>query len=604
MIILTIINEKKLFFEKRRKNMDLFSVIALLGGLALFLYGMHVLSEGLEKVAGGKIEDILQKLTSNRLKGLLLGLGITAVIQSSSATTVMLVGLVNSGIMQLSQAISITMGSNVGTTVTAWFLSLSGIESDAFLLRILKPSSFSPVVAFIGILMIMIAKRQKKKDIGSILIGFAVLMYGMEFMSDAVEPLAEIPQFASILTAFSNPILGVLAGAIFTAIIQSSSASVGVLQALSMTGQITYSSAIPIIMGQNIGTCITALISSLGANKNARRVAIAHVLFNCVGTLIILPIWCLVNWLIDIPIANQSVTPFSIAVIHSIFNITTTVLLFPFARLLEKGALLIIKDSKSDGKAEVEILDERLLTVPSIAVGKAMDSSKTMASIAERSVADALELIDKYREEKASAVIDAEGVIDGYEDKLGTYLLKLSGCPLSEKDSKNVSMLLHIITDLERIGDHAENIVDVAKEMYDKSISFSSEAQIELDTLSNAVWEILHNTVTALDSEDLTLAKGIEPLEQVIDTLTTEIRTRHIARLQKGNCTIELGFVLTDLLTNCERISDHCSNIAVAMIEAEHGSFDTHEYLHAVKTQPDSEFTEQFNRWHKQFELK
>lgn len=583
--------------------MDLFSVIALLGGLALFLYGMHVLSEGLEKVAGGKIEGILQKLTSNRLKGLLLGLGITAVIQSSSATTVMLVGLVNSGIMQLSQAISITMGSNVGTTVTSWFLSLSGIESDALLLRLLKPSSFSPIVAFIGILMIMIAKRQRKKDIGSILVGFAVLMYGMEFMSDSVEPLAEIPQFASILTAFSNPILGVIAGAVFTAIIQSSSASVGVLQALSMTGQITYSSAIPIIMGQNIGTCITALISSIGANKNARRVAIVHVLFNCAGTLIILPVWCVVNWLIGIPLANQSVTPFSVAVIHSIFNITTTLLLFPFAKLLEKGARLIIKDEGVVEKTEVEILDERLLAVPSIAVGKAMDSAKTMARLAEGSVTEALGLIEKYKEEKASAVIDTEGVIDGYEDKLGTYLLKLSGCPLSEKDSKNVSMLLHIITDLERIGDHAENVVDVAKEMYDKSISFSSEARIELDTLSKAVCEILHNTVTALDGEDLELARGIEPLEQVIDTLTTEIRTRHISRLQKGNCTIELGFVLTDLLTNCERISDHCSNIAVAMIEAERGSFDTHEYLHTVKTQPDSEFTEQFNRWHKKFEL-
>ncbi|MBR6633329.1 MAG: Na/Pi cotransporter family protein [Clostridia bacterium] len=583
--------------------MDLFSVIALLGGLALFLYGMHVLSEGLEKVAGGKIEGILQKLTSNRLKGLLLGLGITAVIQSSSAVTVMLVGLVNSGIMQLSQAVSITMGSNVGTTVTAWFLSLSGIESDAFLLRLLKPSSFSPIVAFIGILMIMIAKRQRKKDIGSILVGFAVLMYGMEFMSDSVEPLAEIPQFASILTAFSNPILGVIAGAIFTAIIQSSSASVGVLQALSMTGQITYSSAIPIIMGQNIGTCITALISSIGANKNARRVAIVHLLFNCMGTLIILPIWYVADVIVDFSFAGSSVTPFSIAVVHSIFNVLNTVILFPFSKLLEKTACLIIKDEGSVEKAEVEVLDERLLTVPSIAVGKAMDSAKTMARLAEGSVTEALGLIEKYKEEKASAVIDTESVIDGYEDKLGTYLLKLSGCPLSEKDSNNVSMLLHIITDLERIGDHAENVVDVAKEMYDKSISFSSEARIELDTLSKAVSEILHNTVTALDSENLELARGIEPLEQVIDTLTTEIRTRHISRLQKGNCTIELGFVLTDLLTNCERISDHCSNIAVAMIEAERGSFDTHEYLHTVKTQPDSEFTEQFNRWHKKFEL-
>ena len=584
--------------------MDIFSVISLLGGLALFLYGMHILSEGLEKVAGGQIEGILEKLTSNRFKGLLLGMFITTAIQSSSAVTVMLVGLVNSGIMQLSQAVSITMGSNVGTTVTAWLLSLTGIESESVFMRLLKPSSFSPVLAFIGILMIMMAKSQKKRDVGTIMVGFAVLMYGMEFMSDAVEPLAEMPQFASILTAFSNPILGVIAGAVFTAIIQSSSASVGVLQALSMTGQITFASAVPIIMGQNIGTCITAMISSIGANKNARRVAVVHVLFNCAGTLILLPVWYIATSLLDLAIASQVVTPFSIAVVHSIFNVATTILLFPFAKLLEKGAHFVIKDNKPGEKGKVEFLDERLLTVPSIAVGKSVDASKTMAILAERSVTDALALIEKYDSAKAADVVATEGILDTFEDKLGTYLVKASKCQLSDNDAKDVSMLLHIITDLERIGDHAENLVDVSKEMFDKKISFSHEARRELTTLAEAISQILHNTVAAFKEQDLSLARSIEPLEQAIDTLITEIRTRHISRLQKGSCTIELGFVLTDLLTNCERISDHCSNIAVAMIEAAHGTFDTHEYLHAVKTQPDSDFAEQCAEWHKKFEIK
>lgn len=584
--------------------MDIFNIISLLGGLALFLYGMHLLSEGLEKVAGGKIEGILEKLTSNRFKGLLLGMFITAAIQSSSAVTVMLVGLVNSGIMQLTQAISITMGSNVGTTITAWLLSLTGIEGDAVWLKLMKPESFSPVLAFIGILMIMVAKKQKKRDVGTIMVGFAVLMYGMSFMSDSVAPLAEMPQFASVLTAFSNPILGVLAGAIFTAVIQSSSASVGVLQALSMTGQIPFMSVVPIIMGQNIGTCITALISSVGANKNARRVAAVHVLFNCTGTLILLPIWWIANSVFDFAFANSAANPFSIAVAHSIFNIVTTVILFPFAKLLEKGAHLIIKDEKTGEKSKVEFLDERLLTVPSIAVGKSVEAAKTMAILAERSVCDALGLIEKHDPDKAADVTATEGILDTFEDKLGTYLVKLSKCQLSEKDAKDVSVLLHIITDLERIGDHAENLADVSREMADKNISFSHEARHELTTLAGAVTTILGNTVSAFKEQDLALAKSIEPLEQAIDTLIGEIRTRHISRLQKGSCTIELGFVLTDFLTNCERISDHCSNIAVAMIEAAHGTFDTHEYLRGVKTHPDSDFAEQCAEWHKKFEIK
>lgn len=584
--------------------MDIFSVISLLGGLALFLYGMHIMSEGLEKLAGGKIEGILSKLTSNRFKGLLLGAVITAVIQSSSAVTVMLVGLVNSGIMQLTQAVSITMGSNIGTTITAWLLSLTGIEGDNIFIRLLKPSSFSPIVAFIGILLIMMAKKQSKKDAGVICIGFAVLMYGMDFVSGAVEPLRDVPEFANILTAFSNPVLGVIAGAVFTAILQSSSASVGVLQALSMTGKITYASAIPIIMGQNIGTCITALIASIGANRNARRVAVVHMLFNTVGTVIILVVWSIVNGIADLAFAKEVVTPFNIAITHSIFNVVTTILLFPFARLLEKGARLIIKDKEKDGKVKFEFLDDRLLTLPSVAVGKAYESTKEMAEIAHTAVGKAFKILDKYEEDKAGEIIEYEGVLDSYEDKLGTYLVKLSKCQLSDNDTKSVSVMLHLITDFERIGDHAENLVDVSKEMTDKQISFSKEAVCEISTLCRAVEEILDNTIKAFRNDDLETAKTIEPLEQVIDTLITEIKTRHIARLQKGSCTIELGFVLTDLLTNCERISDHCSNIAVTMIEAAHGSFDTHEYLHTVKTQPDSDFAEQCSFWHDKYEIK
>ncbi len=583
--------------------MDLFDVFALLGGLALFLFGMHVMSEGLEKIAGSRIEGILQRLTSNRFKGLLLGAGITAVIQSSSAMTVMLVGLVNSGIMQLSQAVSITMGSNVGTTITAWLLSLTGIESDAFWLQLVKPTNFSPLIAFVGIILIMVGRTQKKKDIGSLCLGFAVLMYGMDFMSGAVEPLKDVPEFASMLTAFSNPIFGVIAGMVFTAIIQSSSASVGVLQALSVTGAITYSSAIPIIMGQNIGTCITALLSSVGANKNARRVAVVHVLFNCAGTLILLPIWCIADMLFDFAFANQAITPFYIALLHSCFNLATTAILFPFARLLERLACNIIKDSKAV-QSENSFLDDRLLAVPSIAVGKSDSAVKEMAEIAKNAVGQALALVGKYDSKKAAEILEAEGILDSYEDRLGTYLVKVSKCRLSDVDSTKISMLLHNITDFERIGDHAENLVDVSKEMYEKQITFSDEAMQELSSLINAIGEILNITVSAFNEGNIGIANEIEPLEQVIDTLIAEIRTRHISRLQKGSCTIELGFILTDLLTNCERISDHCSNIAVAMIEAAHGTFDTHEYLRTVKTQAGTDFSEKCAEWYERFEIK
>ncbi|MBQ5746336.1 MAG: Na/Pi cotransporter family protein, partial [Clostridia bacterium] len=536
----------------------IFLVIRLLGGLAIFLYGMSVMSNSLEKLAGGKIEGVLQKLTSNPFKGLILGAIITIAVQSSSAVTVMLVGLVNSGIMELAQAISITMGSNIGTTVTAWLLSLAGIESDSLVVLLMKPANFSPIVAFIGIMMIMMSKKQSKKDVGAICIGFALLMYGMSFMSDAVKPLAEVPEFTSILTAFSNPVFGVLAGALVTAVIQASAASVGILQALSMTGSITYSAAIPIIMGQNIGTCITAMISSIGAGRNAKRVAVVHLLFNCIGTFVLLTAWTVTNAIVDFAFADKAASPFSIAVIHSIFNVASTVILFPFAKLLEKASRIIVKDKEEEVKDEDKpsFLDDRLLTVPSIAVGNAMSTTKTMAALAENSVLDSLKLLERFNAEKAEEIVNIEGVLDNYEDNLGTYLVKLSKCQLSDKDERDISMLLHVITDLERIGDHAENLVDVSREMHDKEISFSHEARRELATLSEAIEEILKNTISAFVSGDLATARSIEPLEQVIDTLITEIRTRHITRLQKGSCTIELGFVLTDLLTNCERISD------------------------------------------------
>ncbi len=561
--------------------MDIFSILSLLGGLAFFLYGMTVMSNGLEKMAGSKLEIILRKLTSNRFKGLILGLGVTAVIQSSSAVTVMLVGLVNSGVMKLSQAISVIMGSNIGTTMTAWLLSLTGIESSNIWLALLKPINFSTILAFAGIILIMAAKSEKKKDMGSIFVGFAILMFGMNMMSDAVEPLADMPQFTSLLTAFSNPILGVLVGTIFTAVIQSSSASVGVLQALSMTGALTYGSVIPVIMGQNIGTCVSASLASLGTNKSAKRVATMHVLFNVLGTVIFLTIWTIITTLFDIAIVNEVVKPHNIAIVHSIFNVSATILLFPFISLLEKLACIIIKDT--DEKEQKVLLDDRLMTVPSVAVGKAFDVTVKMSGHAKEAVTKSLSLFDKYNDTVADEVIKLEGKTDHYEDELSNYLLKLSALELSAHDENSVSKMLHTINDFERIGDHAINLGDVAKEIHTKQISFSDSANAELQTLYRALSNILDTTITSFEKNDVDTAKTVEPLEDVIDTLVLEIKNRHIKRLRAGNCTIEIGFILTDLLTNIERISDHCSNIAVAVIEADLGSFESHEYLDNLK---------------------
>lgn len=581
--------------------MDIYSIISMIGGLALFLYGMHVLSAGLEKTAGGKMESVLKKLTSNRFKGLFLGAAVTAVIQSSSAVTVMLVGLVNSGIMQLPQAISVTMGSNIGTTVTAWILSLTGIDSENIFVNMLKPANFSPIVAFLGIVLIMAGRKQSHKDMGTVCLGFAVLMYGMTAMSGAVDVLADNPRFTKLFTLFSNPVMGVLAGLVFTAVIQSSSASVGVLQALSVTGAITYGSAIPIIMGQNIGTCVSSLIASVGTSKNAKRVAAVHVLFNSIGTVICLTLWLTADALFGFAFTDTAVEPFEIAILHSIFNIATTIMLFPFAGLLEKLVRKIIPDAHE--KEDDVLLDERIMTVPAVAVAKASDVTADMASVAKKAVKGAVQLFDRYDSKLFEETAALEAKIDRYEDELGTYLVKLSGKEVNDSDSMQISKLLHTISDFERIGDHASNLIDTAKEMHDKKISFSKEAKDELDNLSEAISEILSITVKAFRTDDVSLAETVEPLEEVIDKITQETRNRHIDRLKKGDCTIELGFILTDILTNYERISDHCSNIAVAVIETRRGTFDSHEYLNTVKTENDGKFAEYYDRYIKKYSI-
>lgn len=585
--------------------MDIFSLFTLLGGLAFFLYGMNVMGVGLDKVAGGRLERLLEKLTSNPIKSVALGTFVTAIIQSSSATTVMVVGFVNSGIMKLRQAIGIIMGANLGTTATAWILSLAGLKGDSFVVKMLKPSSFAPILAFVGIFLIMVAKKEKKKDVGSIMIGFALLMFGMDVMSGAVKPLADIPEFKNILTMFSNPILGVLTGAIFTAIIQSSSASVGILQALSMTGGITFGSAIPIIMGQNIGTCITAMLSSIGAKKNAKRAALVHLYFNLIGTVLFLIVFYSIQYTIGFSFINNSVDAVSIAIVHTTFNLLTTAALLPFTRGLEKLACLTLKDDKDTDNAEDIItgLDERFLASPGYAVEQCSEVTKQMAELAKNTILSSIHLLTEFDDKISDSIMDNENKVDKYEDLLGTYLVKLSSKELSLSNSNSVSMFLHSIGDFERISDHAVNILDLAKEINQKSINFSKEAQDGLNVMTNAVIDILNMTIKAFVTDDLELAKQIEPLEEVIDILRKELKDRHIRRLQKGQCTTELGFVYTDILTNYERVSDHCSNIAVSMLQLNENSFDTHEYLHDVKFKGERYFTEQFEANKKKYAL-
>ena len=579
--------------QSEELQMTVFNVFSLLGGLALFLFGMDIMGKALEKQAGGQLQKILSKLTDNPLKGFFLGLCVTAVIQSSSDTTVMVVGFVNSGIMELHQAIGVIMGSNVGTTVTSWILSLSGLQGDSFLINMLKPTSFSPVLAFIGILLYM-GKSEKRRGVGTILIGFAVLMTGMTAMSNAVLPLQNEAWFTNLFIRFSNPLLGVLVGAVVTGVIQSSSASVGILQALSATGVITYGSAIPIIMGQNIGTCVTALISSVGANKNARRAAMVHLYFNIIGVTLFLAVFYGANLLLDFAFVNETVTAWGIAVVHSIFNLTATAVLLPFANGLEKLAILTIPDDAE--KESFALLDERLLNTPAVAVERARAATADMAELARVGVVQAMSLTHKWDDSLAQKVREEEEKVDKYEDALGTYLVKLSSREMSHADSQSVNTLLHTISDFERISDHSVNVLSSAEEIHAKSIAFSQDAQEELQVLEGAVQDVLSRTTDAFRKGDLHMAGKVEPLETVVDELVRAIKARHVARLQTGSCSIEYGFVLEDLLTNYERVCDHCSNVAVAQIEVAQDSFDTHAYLNDLRYGNETKESEQFQR--------
>ena len=579
--------------------MDLFSLITLIGGLAFFLYGMHVMSSGLEKLAGGKLEKTLRKMTSNPFKSLLLGAGITIAIQSSSAMTVMLVGLVNSGIMQLGQTVGVIMGSNIGTTLTAWILSLSGIQSDVFWLRLLKPENFSPIFAMVGVTMIMASKSTRRKDVGGILVGFSVLMFGMNLMSSAVSPLADVPEFANLLVVFKNPLVGVLVGTVFTGIIQSSAASVGILQALSLTGGISYGMAIPIIMGQNIGTCVTALLSSIGVNKNAERVAVVHISFNIIGTILCLSVFYGVNALFPLPFIDNPIDGVGIAAVHSIFNIVTTAVLLPFPKQLEKLANMVVKEGHKDDRPT--FLDELLLRTPSIAVNESRSMTVRMANLARTSVQQAVSLFDTFDHKTADQILENESTLDWFEDQLGTYLLKLSGKELSDADSRQVSKIFLTIGDFERLGDHAVNLTKTARELFDKKLQFSAEAQHEIEVLTKALSEILELTIVSFAKENVEMASRVEPLSQAMSVIISQVRTRHVDRLQRGECTIEKGFIYSDLLANYARVFDHCSNIAAATIGATLDSFDTHEYIDKVKSKDNPNFTELYHAYLNQY---
>ena len=581
--------------------MTLFNVFSLLGGLALFLFGMDIMGKALEKQAGGHLQKILSKLTDNPLKGFFLGLCVTAIIQSSSATTVMVVGFVNSGIMELHQAIGIIMGSNVGTTVTSWLLSLSGLQGDSIWIQMLKPTSFSPILAFIGILLYM-GKNEKKKGIGTILIGFAILMTGMTTMSNAVEPLQGEAWFTNLFVRFSNPILGVLVGALVTGIIQSSSASVGILQALSATGVITYGSAIPIIMGQNIGTTVTAMLSSIGTNKNARRAAVVHLLFNVIGVVVLLTVFCIVRAAFAPALLDESATMAGIAVTHSVFNVLCTAMLLPAGGLLEKLACRIVPDDPQTQGEKTTELDERLLPTPSLALRQSRTVAREMADCAVRALNNALTALDHNTPELAQSIRDDEELCDHYEDILGTYLVKLSTQKMGRDESEEATELLKTIGDFERISDHAVNILSSAEEMEQKGLTFSGSALNELAILTSAIREILSLSLKSFSSQDVALAQQVEPLEQVIDTLKEQMRTRHILRMQQGHCSIEAGFVLSDLLTDLERTSDHCSNIAGCVIDARAHNLNLHETLRQAKT-ADGSFQQTYESYVEKYQL-
>ncbi len=585
--------------------MDFFSILTLFGGLAMFLYGMDIMGDGLKKLSGSKLESILEKLTSNKYKGFLLGLLVTAVIQSSGATTVMLVGFVNSGIMKLSQTIGIIMGANVGTTVTAWILSLSGINGENFFLRLLKPSSFTPVLAMIGIILTFVGKKDKHKDIGSILLGFSVLMFGMETMSSSMSGLKDSPSFARLLVMFQNPILGILAGFILTAIIQSSSASVGVLQAMSITGAINFATALPIILGANIGAALTPVLSALNGNTSAKRVAAACVYIKIISVIIIAGIFYALNGMMNFAFMGDTVGAVYIAIIHTIFNLLATVILIPFTRQIEQITKKTVKRKTAKKEADIfDTLDERFLSMPGFAVEKCRELICQMAEITEGTINSSFGmLLNGYDKKVAEEIEEKEGLVDNFEDKVGTYLVRVEAAKLTDKDSKMVTHLLHMVGDLERISDHAVNISSVAKEISNKGISFSEEADKEIRIMVNAVTEILNISVTAFETEDRELAKRVEPLEQTIDILKRQIKDNHIKRLRDGLCTMEFGFVLSDFITNCERVADHCSNIGVSILEIKHNTLETHEYLNQVKQEGRNDFFNLFEEYQAKYRI-
>ena len=565
--------------------MDIFNVLDMICGLALFLYGMHVMGEGLSRASGGKLEGILERMTDNLLKAVLLGTVVTAVIQSSSATTVMVVGFVNSGIMRLSQAAGVIMGANIGTTVTSWILSLTGIESGNLLVQLLKPSAFTPIMALIGVAFILFTKNEKRHNVGAILVGFTVLMNGMDMMSAAVKPLANVPEFTNILLMFQSPILGMLAGVILTAVIQSSSASVGILQALCVTGAVKYSAALPIIMGQNIGTCITALLSAIGASRNAKRAALIHLYFNLIGTVLFMVVFYAIHTVFPFAFMADSANAAGIAVIHTAFNVIATLVLLPFSQTLEKLAVLTIRDDQKEERIDdFQLLDERFLAQPAFAVEQCRVVASRMAKLTQEAIVEAIDLIDggAYTEEAAARIEALETKIDRYEDKLGTYMVKLSHEKLTREDTHTVSLLLNSINDFERISDHACNLLDSAKEIYDKKLSFSESAVRELHVFAAAVRDIIDRSTRAFLRSDITEAMSIEPLEECIDALNVKIKKRHVDRLTAGQCTIQMGFVLSDISTNLERVSDHCSNIAIYLIQQPDENLGAHEYVNSL----------------------
>ena len=580
--------------------MDIFNLLTMIGGLCLFLFGMNLMGQALERRAGGSLRTVLGKMTGKVMTGFLTGLGVTAIIQSSSATTVMVVGFVNSGLMTLRQAVNVIMGANVGTTVTAWLLSLGGIDSGSVWVNLLKPSSFTPVLALIGIVLYLFCKKAKQKDTGTILLGFATLMFGMETMSSAVAGLKDVPAFTNLFLAFKNPVLGVLAGAVLTGIIQSSSASVGILQALTVTGSVSYAAAIPIIMGQNIGTCVTAMISSVGTNKNAKRAAVVHLMFNVIGVAVLLTVFCIVKAAFHPALFDEPATMYGIAVAHSAFNILCTAMLLPAGGLLEKLATRMVADGKQREKT-VE-LDERLLATPSLALERSRSVAVEMADRSVRALKNALLCVEKYSPALAQSIQEDESSCDHYEDVLGTYLVRLSAQKLGENESEEATELLKTIGDFERISDHAVNLLESAEEMREKKLTFSPAARAEFGTLSAAIDEILELSLDAFASGDVALAARVEPLEQVIDTLKEQMRTRHILRMQQGNCSIEAGFVWSDLLTNLERTSDHCSNIAGCVIDTAQHNLNLHETLKAVK-RGDPRFQDSFRVYAEKYRL-